>query len=410
MCRPTPGRTRSVAIGSLLSMALATVISCGGDDGPSEPQVPATVNVSPSSAEMSSFGEMLQLNATVLDRNGQTIAGAAVNWASSDNSVATVDAGGVVTSVQNGDATVTATSGGATGTASIAVAQRPAQISLTPDAAMFVSIGDTVRLGAEAVDANGNAVADLSLTWASEDDAVATVDAEGLVTAAGNGSANVTASAGTASGAAAITVSQVIVALDVMPAAANLFSLGDTLRLVASGVDANGHTATGLSVTWMSEHDAVASVDEDGLVTALRTGGTDIFAESGEYRDSAGVTVTQLAAEVRVTPAVDTLAAVGDTVRLGAVALDANGNEVDDTDYVWTAPHPAVVTVDETGLVTAAGTGTGEIRVKATRAGANHIGVAVITVLETGTSSASAGGARSAQPARRLPLLRPRVR
>ena len=410
MYRPEPGQPRSVVIGSLLSAALAAVISCGGDDGPSEPQVPATINVSPSSAELSSFGETLQLSATVLDENGQTIAGAAVNWASGDNSVATVDAAGVVTSVQNGAATVTATSGVATGTASITVAQRPAQISVTPDAAMFVSIGDTVRLTAEAVDANGNAVADPSLTWTSADDRVATVDEGGLVTAAGNGSVDITASAGSASAAAAITVSQVIVAMDVLPAAATLFSLGDTLRLVASGVDANGHAATGLSVMWMSENDAVASVDTGGLVTAVRTGSTDVFARSGEYRDSAGVTVSQLAAEVLVTPAVDTLAAVGDTVRLGAVARDANGNEVKDTDYVWTAPHPAVVTVDENGLVTAAGTGTGEIRVKATRAGGNHIGVAVITVVESGTGSASAGGARAAQPGQRSPLIRPRVR
>ena len=91
--------------------------------------------------------------------------------------------------------------------------------------------------------------------------------------------------------------------MDVMPAATTLFSIGDTLRLVASGIDANGHAAAALSVVWTSENDAVASVDEAGLVTAVRTGGTDIFAESGEYRDSAGIAVTQLAVEVQVTPA-----------------------------------------------------------------------------------------------------------
>ena len=40
------------------------------------------------------------------------------------------------------------------------------------------------------------------------------------------------------------------------------------------------------------------------------------------------------------------------------------------------------MTVDEAGLVTATGLGTGNIRVKATRAGANQIGVATITVIE----------------------------
>ena len=180
--------------------------------------------------------------------------------------------------------------------------------------------------------------------------------------------------------------------MDVLPAATTFFSLGDTIRLVAAGVDANGHPGSNLTVTWMSENDAVAAVDSTGLVTAVGTGSTDVFATSGELRDSAGVTVTQLASQVRVTPAVDTLNAVGDTVRLSAVALDKNGNEVEDTDYIWSAPHPVVVTVDDNGLVTALGPGTGEIHVKATRAGANYIGIATITVL------ASTGGGSGAGP------------
>ena len=409
MRRPELWRARLAHIVLLLIAALAANVGCGGEGGSSEPQIPATITVSPAAPALSSLGETLQLTATVLDQNGQSIAGATVSWSSDDVAVATIDAGGVVTAVQNGSATVTATSGSATGSATVTVAQRPAQIDVSPDATTFESIGDTVRLAAEALDANGNPVADVGFAWSSADDGVATVDNTGLVTAAGDGTANITAAAGGATGAAAITVDQVIVAIDVMPAATTLFSIGDTLRLVASGIDANGHAVAALSVVWTSENDAVASVDEAGLVTAVRTGGTDIFAQSGEYRDSAGIAVTQLAVEVQVTPAVDTLGAVGDTVRLSALALDANGHKVDDTDYEWEARHPSVVTVDSSGLVTATGAGTGEIWVKATRAGANHIGKAVITVPETGTSSASAASARSAHPARRLPLLRVRV-
>ncbi len=33
-------------------------------------------------------------------------------------------------------------------------------------------------------------------------------------------------------------------------------------------------------------------------------------------------------------------------MRLVAAGIDANGNEVEDTDYIWSAPHPSVVTVD----------------------------------------------------------------
>ncbi|MXX55137.1 MAG: hypothetical protein F4106_12155 [Gemmatimonadetes bacterium] len=383
---PEPSRDR-LAFAALALIALALTLpaltaACGGDE-PTEPPVATTVSISPASLDMSSFGETAQLTATVLDQNGQPIAGASVNWTIDDNSVATVSTGGLVTAVQNGSATVTATAGGASGTVAVTVAQRPARIEVSPSADTLVAIGDTVRLAAQPLDANGNDVPGVTIGWSSADDGVATVDANGLVTAAGNGTANITASAGGATGAAAVTVSQVIVAMDVLPAATTLFSLGDTVRLLAAGVDANGHSGSALRVTWMSENDAVAAVDTTGLVTAVRTGSTDVFATVGELRDSAGVSVTQLASEVRVTPAVDTLGAVGDTVRLSAVALDRNGNEVEDTDYIWSAPHPSVVTVDDSGLVTARGPGTGEIRVKATRAGANYIGVATITVVES---------------------------
>ena len=393
---PEPWRGGPALIVAVPVLALALIVACGGaDDGPTEPPEPpvaTTLNISPASVDLSSFGETLQLTATVLDQNGQPIASAPVSWAIDDNSVATVDAGGLVTAVQNGSATVSATSASASGTASVTVAQRLASIDVSPAADTLFAVGDSLQLTAEPFDANGNPVQDATITWSSEDDAVATVDSNGLVTAAGNGTANITAAAGGASGTAAVTVSQVIVGMDVLPAATTFFSLGDTIRLVAAGVDANGHPGSNLTVTWMSENDAVAAVDSTGLVTAVGTGSTDVFATSGELRDSAGVTVTQLASQVRVTPAFDTLNAVGDTVRLSAVALDKNGNEVEDTDYIWSAPHTVVVTVDDNGLVTALGPGTGEIHVKATRAGANYIGIATITVL------ASTGGGSGAGP------------
>ena len=51
------------------------------------------------------------------------MAGTAVAWATSDASVAAVDASGLVTAVANGAATITATSGSTSGTAVVTVAQ-----------------------------------------------------------------------------------------------------------------------------------------------------------------------------------------------------------------------------------------------------------------------------------------------
>lgn len=385
MRRPEPRRAAPAWTVAVPILVVVLIVACVGDDEaaptePPEPPVATTVTISPASADLSSLGETLQLTAAVVDQNSQTMAGAAVSWTTSDNSVASVSAGGLVTAVQNGSATVTATSGSAAGTASVTVAQRAARVDVSPASVEFLSLGDSVQLTAAPSDANDNAVEDATVAWSSGDDAVATVDASGLVTAAGNGTASITAQAGAASGAAAVTVLQVIVEMDVVPAAMTLFSLGDTIRLVATGVDANGHPGPAMAVTWVSQDDAVATVDSRGLVTAVRTGSTDVFATAAELLDSAGVTVAQLATEVSVTPDADTLA-VGDMLRLSAVALDANGYEVEDTDYLWSTSNPTAVTVDDTGLVTAVGPGTGDIQAQATRAGANYRGTATITVL-----------------------------
>ena len=367
------------ATGNGSATVTATSGSATGAAGVTVAQVLVVFEISPAADSLFSLDDTLRLTARALDANGNAIPGVTVDWSTSDEAVATVDGGGLVTAIGNGDAEITATGGGSTATASLTVAQRAARIDVSPPADTFPALGDTVRLTAEPLDANGNTVVDARVVWSSTDQAVATVDSTGLVTAVGNGSASISATAGDASGAAEITVSQVLVGVGIVPANTTLFSLGDTVRLVAAGRDANGHAIDGFVFTWSSENAAVAAVDATGLVTAVRTGGTDIIAVSGELSDTAGVVVTQLASEVRVTPAVDTLE-VGDTLRLTALAVDRNGHEVEDTDYIWSAPHPSVVTVDSNGLVTARGVGTGHIRVTATRAGAGYVGVATITV------------------------------
>ena len=85
------------------------------------------------------------------------------------------------------------------------VAQSANSVTVSP-AADLTAVGATVQLAAEAFDANGHAVAGAEFSWESSDDAVATVDAAGLVTAVGRGMATITATAVTAHGTAEITV------------------------------------------------------------------------------------------------------------------------------------------------------------------------------------------------------------
>jgi hypothetical protein len=190
----------------------ATVWAYACGDGATEPAPtpdpprPTTVTVTPASAELTAIGATVQLAAQVRDQNGQAMPVAAVTWSSGATEVATVTAAGLVTAAGNGTATITATAAGASGTATVTVAQEVSAVTITPAADTLLALGDTVRLSAEASDANGHAVEGAVFAWASADTLVAVVDSAGLVTAAGNGTATIAASVGEASGSAVVTV------------------------------------------------------------------------------------------------------------------------------------------------------------------------------------------------------------
>lgn len=205
---------RRFAICATVVLAGTTwLAACGGATDPTPPQAPSpnpprptTVVVSPTTAELASLGATVQFRAQVNDQNGQSMAGVAVTWASGAAAVVTVNATGLVTAAGNGTATVSATAGSASGVATVIVAQRVSAVTVTPPPADSVVAGDTLRLSAEASDANGHPIASTEFEWSSSDAAVATVDATGLVTAVDSGTATITASVGETTGEAVLRV------------------------------------------------------------------------------------------------------------------------------------------------------------------------------------------------------------
>ena len=372
---PRPARLRRLA-GTLTVLASALFAACGDD--PVEPPVATTITVTPASAAFSAQGETAQFTATVLDQNGAAMAGAPVSWSSSDNAVATVSSTGLVTAAGNGAATITAASGGASGSASVTVAQVPASITVIPTSVTLSTIGETAQLAAEVEDANGHAIAGAAVAWSSSDDAVATVDASGLVTATGNGEAAITATAGNLSAVATATVTQVAASVTVTPTSVMFSAIGETAQLAAEVQDANGNAVAGATVEWSSSDGAVATVDATGLVTATGNGEATITAASGELSAMATAAVMQEAATLAVTPDSVTLMAIGATAQLAAEAQDANGNAVAGATFAWSSSNEAVATVDSMGLVTATGNGEATI----TAASGVLSGMAAVTVMQ----------------------------
>lgn len=160
------------------------------------------------------------------------------------------------------------------------------------------------------------------------------------------------------------------------PSAVTLHSLRETATLGASVYDQQGRIIRGASTSWASGDASVATVTSDGLVTAVANGTTDIVATAGDASANATATVEQQVAGVGLSPAADTLPAIGDTVRLTAAATDANGHGVSDASFTWASSDPVVATVDTAGVVQAAGKG----RATITAATGSVSGTAQVTI------------------------------
>ena len=167
---------------------------------------------------------------------------------------------------------------------------RPAALTVTPASGELAAIGDTLRLTAEVRDQNGNVMTGAEVAWAGGDTSVAAVDSAGLVTAAGKGTATITAASGGAAGTAVVTVAQEVNAVTIVPAT-DTVAVGDTLRLGANAADANGHAVPDAEFIWASSDNSVAVVDASGLVRGAAEGVATITASSGTARGTAEITV-----------------------------------------------------------------------------------------------------------------------
>src|SRR5688500_7566092 len=154
----------------------------------------ASVQVQPKQVNLR-VGFNAPIQAVPLDAQGTFVfCGPELTWSSSDPSVATVSQGTVV-AVSAGKAFIRATSGGKSDSAEVTVvatAIASVEIEGVPPSLL---VGQTSGLRLIARDADGNVVPPLSIAWQTDDAAVATVSARGMVIAVKEGSATVSAMA-----------------------------------------------------------------------------------------------------------------------------------------------------------------------------------------------------------------------
>ena len=280
-----------------------------------------------------------------------------VTWTSSDENIATVT-GGIVTGVAVGTATITATSTkDNTKFDTYNIEVKPivvTGITVTP-ATQSLPVGGTVQLSATVAPANAT---DKTYEWSTDDETVATVDADGLVTALKIGTCTIKATAKDGSnvvGSCAITVAATPVSsISVLPATATLYVGGDTQTLTASVLP---NDATDKTYTWSSTDETVATVSAEGVVTPVKAGTCTIKATAN---DGSGVAGECAVTVENIMPTAITMATtLGFTVGDAAKTLTPTFTPANTTDQTvtWESSDEAVATVVN-GVVTPVGEGT----------------------------------------------------
>jgi len=276
-------------------------------------------------------------------------------------------------------------------TATVAVTLPPvASVSVSP-ASASVLLTQTVQLTATTLDSTGAVLTGRTVTWSSNNGAVATVSGSGVVTGSAVGTATITATSEGKSGSATITVSTVPVAtVTVAPPSAGL-NTGQTVQLSATTRDSAGNVLAGRVVTWGSSAPSVATVTSGGLVTGVAAGTATMTATSEGKSGTSAITVTFVpVATVTVTPASANLA-VGQTVQLTATPKDANGNTLTGRTITWATSNASVATVTTSGSVKGVTAGSATITATSEgQSGSSAISVRIVPVATVAVSPASA--------------------
>lgn len=206
-------------------------------------------------------------------------------FASDDTDVATVDEKGVITGVAPGNAAITVSHGMYSVEFAVTVKQPMTSVVIN-QTEKELNVGDTFTLTAAFEPAN--TTDDKSVFWYSKDTSVAKVDSDGLVTAIAPGTVDVCGAVGNFRISCSVTVKAPIEKI-VLNTTKGTLRLDRTKQLDVIYIPSN--TTDDRDVVWSSADPEIASVDENGLVTGLKTGKTTITGTVGTHTATYTVSV-----------------------------------------------------------------------------------------------------------------------
>lgn len=272
---------------TLVGLVFLLCVGCGGGDGSPDGnsdgvagRAVASLSLEPDSLELR-INQTSPLVVTALDADGNAVRGATIAWTSSNERVVDVTPEGVVIARGVGDATVEAAVGDVKASAAVVVTgEAVALVSLEPSGTVSLSIGGVLRLSVLPFDRYHAPIYDpRSMTFASSDESVLTVSAEGVVRAHERGDATVTV---------VVEGIEATVEFEIVPPVIEDVVLESELTLVPGDEVAmvpivlwsdNVHPDFEPAISWSIDKPNIATIDAaTGVVTANKEGSATVTA------------------------------------------------------------------------------------------------------------------------------------
>ncbi len=280
-----------------------------------------------------------------------------VTWTSSNPTVAKVDKG-VVTALANGEAIITAKCGEFSAECKVTVKDIPVTSVKLDKTSIELGKGATAVVKATLLPEdhtyNGN------ITWTSSNTAVATVSANGMITAVSGGNAIITAQVGTVKTTCSVRVIDIPAKSVTLDKTSFEIKAGERATLKATVSPSNSTDA----VKFVSSNQNVAIVDNAGTVIAVGEGTAVITVIAGEKTTACTVTVSKSEEQTKITEVLisdkQLTLAVGEKYTLSYTVTPSG--EIPKT-FVWISNDYTVATVDDLGVVEAVAPGQTQITI-----------------------------------------------
>lgn len=282
-----------------------------------------------------------------------------VDWESSNPEIVSIDSTGKITGKKGGTAKITATVGNVKAEKEVKVVVPIESVSLSGDDSILK--GESKRLTATINPED--TTDDKTITWSSDNEDVLFVDQNGQMRGIKEGTANVKAVVAGKEATKQITVNEIHIDSITIDGDQEFEMVKNQTKNLSAKINPDNTTDDDKNVTWTSNKEDVAKVDNNGKVTALKEGEATITAKVGTHETSVKVNVKEIHIDSVVINELDDEFTRGDEFKFSATYTPENTTDENKT-VEWSSSNADVGTIDQEGNFVALKEGTTTITAK----------------------------------------------